>query len=68
MQGMMAYIKNIIPFYKKTEKACEGVDCAIIRLPSIPASMVFHHFKKKKLPYAIEVVADPYDAYLFDMQ
>lgn len=63
MQGMMAYIKNIIPFYKKTEKACEGVDCAIIRLPSIPASMVFHHFKKKKLPYAIEVVADPYDAY-----
>lgn len=63
MQGMMAYVKNIVPFYKETQKACKGVKCAIIRLPSIPAAMVLYHFKKTKLPYALEVVADPYEAY-----
>lgn len=63
MRGMIAYIKNIIPFSKGAKAACQNVDCALIRLPSIPASMVLHYFRKTKRPYALEVVADPYDAY-----
>ena len=63
MRGMSAYIRNIIAFSRAAKKSCENVDCAIIRLPSVPASMVLHYFKKTKKPYSLEIVADPYDAY-----
>lgn len=63
MQGMAAYIKNIVAFSKSAKAACSGVDCGLIRLPSVPAAMVLHYFKKLKKPYALEIVADPYDAY-----
>lgn len=63
MRGMKEYIKNLYLFMRQAKVACENTDCALIRLPSVPAAMVLHFFKKKKLPYALEIVADPYDAY-----
>ena len=63
MHGMFGYLKELIPFAKAAKKAAKDVDCAIIRLPSMPATMVLHYYKKKAKKYAIEVVVDPEDAY-----
>lgn len=63
MHGMLSYLKKIIPFMSAAKRATQKVDCAIIRLPSMPASMVLHFFKKTKKRYALEIVADPEDAY-----
>lgn len=63
MRGMKQYILNYLSFSKAAKKATENADCAIIRLPSVAADMVLKYFKKTGKPYAIEVVADPFDAY-----
>ena len=63
MHGMSAYIRKLFPFAKASKLAIEGADCAIIRLPSMPASMVLHYYKKQKKKYALEVVVDPEEAY-----
>ena len=63
MHGMTAYIKKLFSFRKASKAAIDGVDCAIIRLPSMPATMVLHYYKKTKKNYALEVVADPESAY-----
>ncbi|WP_019377583.1 glycosyltransferase [Virgibacillus halodenitrificans] len=63
MRGMKQYIKNYFSFNKAAKQAVENAECALIRLPSVSASMILKHYKRKGRPYAIEVVADPYDAY-----
>ena len=63
MRGMKAYLRNIVPFARGAKNSCKNVDCALIRLPSVPASMVLHYFKRTKKPFALEIVADPSDAY-----
>lgn len=63
LQGMSSYIRNIVKFYQSAKEACKDVDCAIFRLPSVPAAMVLFNYQKLGLPYALEVVADPYEAY-----
>ena len=64
MHGMRDYLIKIIPFIVASIKASQNVDCALFRLPSIPASMVLHFYKKRDKKYALEVVADPEDAYV----
>lgn len=63
MRGMSSYITNIFSFLRCCFKACEGVQCAILRLPSVAASMIMLFVKIKRIPIALEVVADPYGAY-----
>lgn len=63
MRGMKQYILNYFKFTKSVKKAIRDSKCALIRLPSVSAAMVLKYYKRKRLPYAIEVVADPYYAY-----
>src|SRR5690625_2626270 len=63
MRGMKQYVLNYFAFSRAAKEAVKEVDCAIIRLPSVSASMVQKHYKKTRKPYALEIVADPYDAY-----
>ena len=63
MHGMISYINSLFPFIKAAKSSVNGVDCAIIRLPSVSASMVLHYYKKKNKKYALEIVADPENAY-----
>ncbi len=63
MRGMEQYIRKYFSFRKAAKKAVKNADCALIRLPSISASMVLKYYKKSQKPYALEIVADPYDAY-----
>lgn len=63
MRGMKQYIKSYFKFRKAAKEAVSDADYAILRLPSVSASMVLDFYKKKGRPYLIEVVADPHDAY-----
>lgn len=63
MRGMKQYISKYYAFQRAAKKAVKNADCALIRLPSISASMILKYYKKSQKPYALEVVADPYDAY-----
>lgn len=63
LRGMKEYVTNFFDFSKAAKDAVKEGDCAIIRLPSVPASMIYKYFKKTGKPYALEIVADPYDAY-----
>lgn len=62
-RGMKQYIQQYKELSKSAKRAVDEADCALIRLPSVAASVVLKYFKKTKKPYALEVVADPYDAY-----
>lgn len=62
-RGAKQYIQKWFRFMHSASKACENIQCAVIRLPSIPASFVEHYIWKKKIPYALEVVVDPQNAY-----
>src|SRR5690625_4191930 len=65
MRGMKEYIRNYFAFCKAAKDAVQGSDLALFRLPSVSAFMVLKYFKQinKNKPYALEIVADPYDAY-----
>lgn len=63
VRGMKGYVKNVISFLKDAKKAVRDEDCAIIRLPSIPATFVEFVYARKHKPYALEVVVDPLNAY-----
>ncbi|WP_079525394.1 glycosyltransferase family 4 protein [Solibacillus isronensis] len=63
MSGMKQYILNYYLFSKAAKEAVENADCALFRLPSVAASMVLKYYARKKKPYALEIVADPFDAY-----
>jgi len=63
MRGMKQYITNYFSFIRAAKIAVENAECALFRLPSVSATMVLKYYKRKNKPYAIEVVADPHDAY-----
>ena len=63
VRGMKAYIFNFFKFKKACKQVAGDGDCAIFRLPSIPAYLVLNEYKKNKKPYAVEVVIDPEDEY-----
>lgn len=62
-RGMKEYMKNYWRTRRAVKKSIEGFQCAIFRLPSVISFLVLDEFKKTGHPYAIEVVADPEDAY-----
>lgn len=58
--------KQYAQVFFKGKKAMYGVtnncDVAVLRLPSTTAYQVLPYVLKNKLPYAVEVVSDPFDA------
>ena len=60
-------IKGYALHYHKMNLACKKIsydaDCAIFRVPSIPAYLFLKEYKKRKKPFAAEVVIDPEDEY-----
>ncbi|SHH47018.1 glycosyltransferase [Clostridium grantii] len=63
VRGAKGFLIHYFSFLKEIKAVIKDEECAIFRLPSIPAFMVLRYFKRTKRPYAVEVVADPYDAY-----
>lgn len=65
IRGAKEYVKNVYQMKKAIRDVFESSDddCAIFRLPSIPAFMMLREYKKSKKPYGFEIIADPMDAY-----
>lgn len=63
IRGMKTYIFNLFKLKKILHTLITDEDCGIFRLPSFPTFLLMDEFKKKKRPYAIEVIADPEFAY-----
>lgn len=63
VRGAKGYIYHFISFLKSAIQATKNSDCAIIRLPSMPATFVEWAYRWSGKPYVLEVVADPENAY-----
>lgn len=62
-RGTKEYIFKWLNFVRSAKNSCKNIQCAIIRLPSIPAFFVEHYVFKRHIPYCLEIVVDPYTAY-----
>lgn len=63
VRGTKGYIKNYFKLKRIFKSIIKDEQCGIFRLPSLPTFMLLSEFKKKRRPYAIEVIVDPEDAY-----
>ncbi|MGO5491645.1 glycosyltransferase [Acidaminococcus sp. HCP3S3_H5] len=63
VRGSKGYIVHFLAFLISAIEASLKSDCAIIRLPSLSATFVELFYRWISKPYAIEVVADPQNAY-----
>lgn len=63
IRGIKGYALHIRKMSRACKKIADEGDCAIFRVPSIPAYLFLKEYKKSKRPYAIEVVIDPEDEY-----
>ncbi|MDD3195063.1 MAG: glycosyltransferase [Paludibacter sp.] len=61
-RGPIQFIKSYLRIQKSLRDVTVGCDVAILRLPSTTAYQVLNFVLKNKLPFAIEVVANPYDS------
>lgn len=60
-RGPIQYASNYLTTRKLIEKVTEGCDVALFRLPSTAAFACLRIAKNNKIPYAVEVVANPID-------
>ena len=53
------YLINFFNFVSASRNAVKDEKCAIVRLPSFQALFLYRSIRKKGIPFAVEVVADP---------
>lgn len=53
------YLANFFNFISASRDAVRDEKCAIVRLPSFQALFLYRSIRKKGIPFAVEVVADP---------
>lgn len=59
-RGISGYVNNFFAVNKAIRAYCQDCDCAIVRIPSA-IGFQFASILRKKMPYALEVVVDPWD-------
>lgn len=62
-RGPFEFVKKYIKISKCMKGATDTCDCAIFRIPSPIASGIKKEVKRKNLPWAVEVVNDPWDTF-----
>ena len=62
-RGPFEFVKKYYSIKEKMKDAAETCDCAIFRIPSPIASGICKAVKRKNLPWAVEVVNDPWDTF-----
>ena len=62
-RGPFEFVRKYFSIQKKMKGATETCDCAIFRIPSPIASGICKVVKGKCLPWAVEVVNDPWDTF-----
>ena len=62
-RGGKEYLKYLPQILRRAHNVTREESCAIIRLPSIIATFIYPYIVKERIPYGIEVVADPSEAF-----
>ena len=62
-RGPFEFAKKFFEIKKEIKGVANTCDCAIFRIPSPIASCVYKEVQKKKLPWAVEIVNDPWDTF-----
>lgn len=62
VRGLRQVVNNYDYIKKIGKEALKGIDRAILRLPSTISFFISTLIEKLNIPYAVEVVFDPYDA------
>ena len=62
-RGPFEFAKKYLKIRASMRGVTKGCDCAIFRIPSPIAPGVCREVKRKKLPWAVEVVNDPWDTF-----
>lgn len=62
-RGPIEYIKKYLKLIQSANNIVDGCDCVLFRIPSPIANIVEKQVKNKKIPYAIELVNDPWDTF-----
>lgn len=60
-RGTKEYVFKYFSIKKAVSHVVEGCDCALFRIPSPISNLVKHHVMKARLPWAAEIVNDPWD-------
>ena len=60
-RGAKEYVLRYGAIKKAVQGVTEGCDCAIFRIPSPISDLVKNEVVKKKMPWATEIVNDPWD-------
>jgi len=61
--GLGQYLLRLREIRRVVQPAVEDADAAVLRIPSHVASSVIPFVRRQRLPYAVEVVGDPYEAF-----
>lgn len=60
-RGPKEFLAKYHDIKRKAADVAHGCDCAILRIPSPIANMVKDEIVKQKIPWAVEIVNDPWD-------
>jgi len=60
--GPWQYLKNFRKINATVKKAIKEADAFLLRVPSTICDVLWHHLKRGNIPYAVEVVGDPWDS------
>lgn len=60
-RGAKEYVLRYMSILKAVQGVAEGCDCAIFRIPSPISDLVKKEVEKEKIPWATEIVNDPWD-------
>jgi glycosyltransferase involved in cell wall biosynthesis len=61
--GPEQYLLRLVSIAATTAKAVQNSDAVILRVPGRIGTCVESHLRKRKRPYGVEVVGDPYDVF-----
>jgi glycosyltransferase involved in cell wall biosynthesis len=60
--GPWQYLKQQHKIKALAKRATTEADAFILRIPGIISTLLWHHLMRKRIPYGVEVVGDPWDS------
>jgi glycosyltransferase involved in cell wall biosynthesis len=61
-QGPWQYLRNLPELKKLVKDAVDRCDAYLLRVPGLVGTLAWREIKRRRKPYALEVVGDPWDA------
>ena len=61
-QGPWQYLQNLTELKKRVKEAVDRCDAYLLRVPGLVGTLAWREIARRRKPYALEVVGDPWDA------